>query len=177
MIIYHFRSYGIRASWWIAMGTICLVNFIAVGIRKFWHHRKAKLAASQNPHQANIANQPNANNSPGLFNNAIHNSDVISLKNIFLFCLIGASLKVVRMILFVIMDEFGNAKIALYIFITNRITHITLFIISPLILLVSKKDARQHVKFLFWNEWAPDFVQVYNPNRVHEIKLNPTRKV
>ena len=74
-------------------------------------------------------------------------------------------------------DEVGNAKIALYFFVTNRIVHITLLIISPLVLLVSKKEARQHVKFLFWNEWAPDFVQVYNPNRVHEIKLNPTRKV
>ena len=171
MIIYHFRSYGIRASWWIAMGTICLVNFIAVGIRKLWHNRKAKRAASQNPHQGNIANQPNANNSPGLFNNSIHNSDVISLKNIFVFCLIGATLHVTKGILFGMIDEVGNAKIALYFFVTNRITHITLLIISPLVLLVSKKDARQHVKFLFWNEWAPDFVQAYNPNRVHEIKL------
>ena len=156
------------------MGTICFANFIAVGVRKLWHHIKAKLAASQNPHQANIANQPNANNPPGLFNNARHNSDVTSLKNIFLFCLIAAILYVIKGIFFGMIDEVGNAKIALYFFVTNRIVHIALLIISPLVLLVSKKDARQHVKFLFWNEWAPDFVQVYNPNRVHEIKLNPT---
>ena len=66
------------------------------GKRKLWHHRKAKLAASQNRHQANIENQPNANNPPGVFNNAIHNSDVTSFKNIFLFCLIAAILYVIK---------------------------------------------------------------------------------
>ena len=159
------------------MGMNHLTNYIVVGIRKAWHHRKEKLAASQNAQQPNIGNQPNPNNPPGLFNNTIHNSDVTSIKNIFFLFLIAVSLFGIQGIFITMIDEVGNAKIALYFFITNRITNIALLIVCPLVILVSKKDARQHVKFLFWNEWAPDFIQVYNPNRVHEIELNLTQKV
>ena len=36
---------------------------------------------------------------------------------------------------------------------------------------------RRHVKTTFWNEWAPDFIQVYNPNRVVEIELNNNPRI
>ena len=61
--------------------------------------------------------------------------------------------------------------------INYRLTSLFSLICTPLVLLLSKKEARQHVKFLFWNEWAPDFIQVYNPIRVPEIRLNQIPKV
>ena len=158
------------------MGLICLINLIAICVKKFWNWRKEKIAASQNQ----LPNIQNANNLPqnnGPFNNAIHNSDVTSFVNLFLLVMTVVLGWIIRVISLSFIDKSESIQVAINFFINYKLTSIFSLICAPLVLLVSKKEARQHVKFLFWNEWAPDFIQVYNPNRVHEIRLNQIPKV
>ena len=145
------------------MGVLCVMNFIAISGKKFWHWRREKIAASQ------IQNNPSQNNEP--FNNTVHNSDVTSTKNLFFLFVTVALAGIVRAVSLALIDKDESSQIAFQFFINYKVISTFSLICAPLVLLISKKEARQHIKFLFWNEWAPDFIQVYNPNRVHGIGL------
>ena len=142
----------------------------------FWHWRIEKNTLPQNI-QPNFENQGTPSQNQGHFNNSMYNSDITSLKNllllislIFFFWLIhGLSLSLI--------DKNETSHVALRFFITFRISSIFFVVICPLVLIVTKREAKQHIRFLFWNEWAPEFIQVYNPNRVHVIELNQCPKV
>ena len=158
------------------MGLICLINFIAIGGKKFWHWRKEKIAGSQNQlPNVQIDNNLPQNNGP--FNNAIHNSDITSFQNIFFLVMTVVLGWIIRAVSLSFIDKSESNQVAINFLINYKLTSLFSLICAPLVLLVSKKEARQHFKFLFWNEWAPDFIQAYNPNRVHEIRLNQIPKV
>ena len=154
------------------MALICLTNYIAIGIKKFWHWRKERKLASRNI-QANIQIQENESQNGGFFNNSIYNTDVTSLRNIFILIIVVTLLWIIRGVSLSLIDKTESNQVAMQFFVTNRLSNTIFMVVSPLALLVSKDEARQHIKFLFWNEWAPDFIQTYNPNRVHEIKQTP----
>ena len=59
----------------------------------------------------------------------------------------------------------------------NNARHNQRAFLMPVLFFVMNKHARRHVKRTFWNEWAPDFIQVYNPNRVVEIELNNNPRI
>ena len=160
------------------MATICLTNYIAIGCKKLWHWRKEKIAASQNQ-QLDIQNQENPAppNNNCLFNNSIYNTDITSLKNLLLVIIVAVSLWVIQGILLSLIDTSDGDQVAMKFFVMNRFHTVLFMFVSPIVLLVTQREAKQHVKYLFWNEWAPDFMQVYNPNRVHEIELNRCSKV
>ena len=141
------------------MGVLCLMNFIAISGKKFWYWRRDKIIISQS--QSN----PSQNNE--LFNNTVHNSDITSTKNLFFLFLTVALAGITRAVSLALIDKSESSQIAIQFFVNHKVISTFSLICAPLALLISKKDARQHVKFLFWNEWAPDFIQVYNPNRVH----------
>ena len=151
------------------MALICLTNYIAIGSKKFWHWRKERNSASQNV-QANIQNQENVPQNNGFFNNSIYNTDVTSLRNIFLIIIVVMLLWIIRGVSLSLIDKTESNQVAMQFFVTNRLSNTMFMVVSPLALLLSKYEARQHIKFLFWNEWAPDIIQTFNPNRVHEIK-------
>ena len=158
-----------RKIWYATMALICLTNYIAIGSKKFWHWRKERNSASQNV-QANIQNQENVPQNNGFFNNSIYNTDVTSLRNIFLIIIVVMLLWIIRGVSLSLIDKTESNQVAMQFFVTNRLSNTMFMVVSPLALLLSKDEARQHIKFLFWNEWAPDFIQRFNPNRVHVIK-------
>lgn len=155
--------YRYRKVWWITMGVLCVMNFIAISANKFWHWRKEKMTISQSQ------NNPSQNNEP--FNNTVYNSDVTSIKNLFFLFLTVALAGIIRAVSLTLIDKDESSQIAFQFFVNYKVISTFSLICAPLVLLISKKEARQHIKFLFWNEWAPDFVQAYNPNRVHGIGL------
>ena len=114
-------------------------------------------------------NNPSQNNEP--FNNTVYNSDVTSIKNLFFLFLTVALAGIIRAVSLTLIDKDESSQIAFQFFVNYKVISTFSLICAPLVLLISKKEARQHIKFLFWNEWAPDFVQAYNPNRVHGIGL------
>ena len=121
--------------------------------------------------------QPEAQNAPMnngfAFNNAIHNKDVLSSKLFatIVIVMLCIGLSIVLSGLFI--DQSNPEHIAMRFFILFIATSIFRAIICPIMLFVMNEKARNHVQSLFWNEWAPDFLQSYNSNRVQEIRLNP----
>ena len=145
------------------MGILCLINFIAISGKRFWNWRREKITISQNQ------NNPSQNNEP--FNNAVHNSDVTSIKNLFFLFITVAIAGMIRAVSLAFIDKAEISQIAFQYFVNYKVISIFSLICAPLVLLLSKTEARQYIKFLFWNEWAPDFIQLHNPNRVHGIGL------
>ena len=158
-----------RKIWYLTMGLICLTNYFAIGIKKVQYWRKEKRrrgnAASVNL-QHNVQNQENCPRKKGLFNNSIHNIDVISLRHIFNAIIVVTLWWVIRGISLSLLDKTNRNQVAMNFFFVSQFANILLLVVSPLVLLASNNEARQHIRMLFWNEWAPDFIQTYNPNRV-----------
>ena len=78
------------------MALICLTNYIAIVGKKIWHWRKEKIAASHNL-QLDIQNQEHqAPNNNYFFNITMYNTDITSLKNLFLVIIITVMLWVIR---------------------------------------------------------------------------------
>ena len=158
------------------MAVICLTNHIAIGCKKIWHWRKEKIAASQNQQlDIQIQEHPPQNNC--LFNNSIYNPDLTSLKNLFLLFIVIFLLWMIHGISLSLIDKTESIQVAMRYFVTFRLSSIIFVVICPLVLLATKKEAKQHIKFLFWNELAPDFFQLSNPNRVQKIELDKVTKV
>lgn len=146
-----------RKIWWSTMAVVCLINYLAIGGKKIWHRRKEKIAASQNQ-QLDIQNQeiPPQNNC--LFNNSIYNTDLTSLNNLFLLFIVVFLLWVIHGVSLSLIDKTESIQVAMRYFVTFRLSSIFYVVICPFVLIVTKNEARQHIKFLFWNELAPDFI-------------------
>ena len=152
---------------WIAFAITTIFNFLAIKGKKLWIWRKEKLAASQVQVQQEEAQQ---NGLGMIFNNVIHNKDVISPK-LFAFIVVAIiclGLSIVLSGQYV--DQLNPQHIAIRFYIHYTINTLFLVIVIPIMLFLMNDKAKSHVISLFWNEWAPDFLQNFNPNRVHEIR-------
>ena len=161
-----------RRALWIIVAIVCMLNFLAIGGKRLWIWRKEKnVAASGIQLQSQVQNEPI--NYGFAFNNAIHNMDVLSSKllAIIIIVLLCIGLSIALSGLFI--DQSNPEHIALRFFILFTTSSIFRAFICPIMLFITNENARTHVRSLFWNEWAPDFLQSYNPNRVQEIRLNP----
>ena len=153
-------------TFWIAFAVTAIFNFLAIKGKKLWIWRKEKLAASQVQVQQEEAQQ---NGLGMIFNNVIHNKDVISPK-LFAFIVVTISclgLSIVLSGLYV--DQSNPQHQAIRIYIHYTINTLFLVIGIPLVLFLINEKAKSHVISFFWNEWAPDFIQKFNSNRVHGI--------
>ena len=145
---------------------------MAIGGRRLWIWRKEKKAAA-----SGIQLQPEVQNEPMnygfAFNNAIHNMDVLSSKLLAVIIIVslGKGLTITLSGLFI--DQSNPVHIALRFYILFTSSSIFRAILFPILIFIMNEKARSHVKYFFWNECTPDFLQSYNPNRVHDIRLNP----
>ena len=80
------------------------------------------------------------------------------------------------MTLFLVEKNDQNLEALRFFFTFNALFFARAFLV-PVMFFVMNKHVRRHVKTTFWNEWAPDFIQVYNPNRVVEIELNNNPRI
>ena len=148
---------------------------MAIGAKKLWIYRKEQIQAAQ--HQViNQDQQPQQQNNALLFNNAIHNDDVMNMKHI-IACAIAVGLFLLTYLSSFLLDKDSNNYLAIRFFIIEQAKFLARSVLLPIIFFAFNKDARKHVKTTFWNEWAPDFLQTHNPNRVEEIRLRPNPSV
>ena len=152
-----------------------MLNFLAIVGKKLWIWRKEKKATASGIQLQQEVQNPPMNNGFA-FNNAIHNKDVLSSKlfTIIIFAMLCLGLSIVLSGFFI--DQSNPEHIAMRFYILFTVGSILRAIICPILLFVMNEKARSHVKSLFWNEWAPDFLQSFNPNRVHDIRLNHVHK-
>ena len=157
---------------WIILAIVCMINFLAIIGKKLWIWRKEKKTAASGIQLQQEVQNP-SNNNGFVFNNAIHNKDVLSSKllAIILIAMLCLGLSIVLSGLFI--DQSNSEHVAIRFYILFTASSIVRAIICPILLFLMNENAKSHVKSLFWNEWAPDFLQSYNPNRVHDIRLNP----
>ena len=163
---------------WTVSSIIIVINFLAIGAKKLWIYRKEQIQAAQ--HQViNQDQQPQEQNNALLFNNAIHNDDVMNMKQHIIVCAIAVGLFLLTYLSSFLLDKDSNNYLAIRFFIIEQAKFLVRSVLLPIIFFAFNKDARRHVKTTFWNEWAPDFLQTHNPNRVEEIRLrpNPTSRV
>ena len=166
-----FIFYRTRRVLWIIAAIICMLNFLAIGGKRLCIWRKETKAAA-----SGIQLQPEAQKAPinngFAFNNMIHNKDVLSSKSlaIIVIVLLCIGLSVVLSGLYI--DQSNPEHIAMRFYIIFISSSIFRAIVFPILLFFMNEKARNHVKSLFWNEWAPGFLQSYNPTRVHDIRLN-----
>ena len=157
---------------WIILAIVSILNFLAIVGKKLWIWRKEKKALASGIQLQQEVQNPSINNGFS-FNNAIHNKDVLSSKllAIILIAMLCLGLSIVLSGLFI--DQSNSEHVAIRFYILFTASSIVRAIICPILLFFMNENAKSHVKSLFWNEWAPDFLQSYNPNRVHDIRLNP----
>ena len=160
--------------WWGTFIVILVADNIAIGAKKLWIYRKDQLQAAQNQGaivvNKNLHQQPQQNALQ--LNNARHNQDLTTWRQNILACLIFVGMILgPYMTLFLVEKNDQNLE-ALRFFFTFNTLFLARAFLMPVLFFVMNKHARRHVKRTFWNEWAPDFIQVYNPNRVDEIELN-----
>ena len=159
--------------WWGAFIAILLADNIAIGAKKLWIYRKDQLQAAQNQGaivvNKNLHQQPQQNALQ--LNNARHNQDLTTWRQNILACLIFVGMILGPYMTLFLVEKNENLE-ALRFFFTFNILFLARAFLMPVLFFVMNKHARRHVKRTFWNEWAPDFIQVYNPNRVDEIELN-----
>ena len=137
-----------------------------------WNHRKEQLQAAH--HQViNQDQQPQQQNNALFFNNAIHNDDVVNMKQHIIACAIAVGLFLLTYLSSFLLDKDAKNYLAIRFFIIEEGKFLARSVFLPIVFFAFNKDARRHVKITFWNEWAPDFLQTYNPNRVEEIRLRP----
>ena len=149
-----------------------MLNFLAIGGKRLWIWRKEKKTAA-----SGIQLQSEAHNAAMYngfaFNNMNHNMDVLSSKllAIIVIVMLCIGLSVVLSGLYI--DQSNPEHIAMQFYIIFTSSSIFRATVCPILLFFMNEKARSHVKSLFWNEWAPHYFQSYNPNRVHDIRLNP----
>ena len=112
-----------------------------------------------------------------IMNNAIHNQDVMSLKQDFVVSFICAGMVLGSFIASLFIQRNSPENLALKFYFNYNALSIARGLLVPVVFFSMNKQARRHVKTTFWNEWAPDFIQVYNPNRVVEIELNNNPRI
>ena len=168
-----------RKIWWGTASAIWIINFILIGAKKLWTYRQDQLQAAQNQGSnganENLHQQPQHNALQ--LNNTIHNQDVMSIKQDVLVCLVAVSMVLGTYIGSFLVDNNGEYYIVVRFFFNYNAMFLARAFLIPVIFFVMNKHARRHVKTTFWNEWAPDFIQVYNPNRVVEIELNNNPRI
>ena len=160
--------YRAHRKFWIAFAVTAIFNFLAIKGKKLWIWRKEKLAAAAA--QVQIQQEEAPQNGLGMiFNNVIHNKDVISSK-LFTFIVVAIlclGLSILLSGLYV--DQSNPQHQAIRFYIHYTINTLFLVIGIPLMLFLINEKAKSHVISFFWNEWAPDFIQKFNLNRVHGI--------
>ena len=160
--------YRAHRKFWIAFAVTAIFNFLAIKGKKLWIWRKEKLAAAAA--QVQIQQEEAPQNGFGMiFNNVIHNKDVISSK-LFTFIVVAIlclGLSILLSGLYV--DQSNPQHQAIRFYIHYTINTLFLVIGIPLMLFLINEKAKSHVISFFWNEWAPDFIQKFNLNRVHGI--------
>ena len=159
---------------WIVSSTIIVLSFLAIGAKKLWIYRKEQIQAAQ--HQVlnhDRQQQHQQQNNPLLFNNAIHNNDVMNMKQHIIACTVAVALFVLPLLSTYFIDKKSKNYLAIRFFIIEQAKFLARSVFLPIIFFAFNKDARRHVKVTFWNEWAPDFLQTHNPNREGEIRLRP----
>ena len=153
---------------------IWFVNYAAIGVKKLWAYRKDQLLATQNQERIvvnqNVHPQPQPNALQ--LNNAIHNQDVTTTRQNILLVLISVGMILGTYITSFFVEKNNENHLAIRFFFNFNTLFLARALLVPVLLFAMNKHARRHLKTTFWNEWAPDFIQVYNPNRVVEIELN-----
>ena len=172
----YFRA---RKVLWVTFSVICIFNYILIGAKKLWTYRKDQQQAAQNQ-GGNVANinihqQPQHNAMQ--LNNAIHNQDVMSIQQDVLVCLVSVGMVLCSYITSFLIDKNREDQLAVRFFFSFNARFLARAFLVPIVFFVMNKHARRHVKRTFWNEWAPDFIQVYNPIRVVEIELNNNPRI
>ena len=159
--------YRAHRKFWIAFAVTAIFNFLAIKGKKLWIWRKEKLAAAAA--QVQIQQEEAPQNGLGMiFNNVIHNKDVISSKLFtFIVAILCLGLSILLSGLYV--DQSNPQHQAIRFYIHYTINTLFLVIGIPLMLFLINEKAKSHVISFFWNEWAPDFIQKFNLNRVHGI--------
>ena len=160
--------YRAHRKFWIAFAVTAIFNFLAIKGKKLWIWRKEKLAAAAA--QVQIQQEEAPQNGLGMiFNNVIHNKDVISPK-LFAFIVVTISCLGLSIVLSgQYVDRSNPQHIAIRFYIHYTINTLFLVLGIPLMLFLINEKAKSHVISFFWNEWAPDFIQKFNLNRVHGI--------
>ena len=173
-----FCNFRARKVWWGTFTVILITNFSLIGAKKLWTYRKDQLQAAQN-HGGNAAieNLQQPQHNALQLNNAIHNKDVMSVKQDLLVCLVAVSMVSGTYITWFFIDKNRQDHLATKFFFNFNALFLARAFLVPVVFFVMNKHARRHVKTTFWNEWAPDFIQVYNPNRVVEIELNNNPRI
>ena len=120
---------------------------------------------------ATVNNNQHTPNNALQLNNAIHNKDVMTIRQDFLVCLVALGMVLGAYLTSFMADTNSAIGLATKWFFVFHASFLARALIFPVIFFAMNKHARGHVKTTFWNEWAPDFIQVYNPNRVVEIEL------
>ena len=153
-----------------------MANFTAIGAKKLWTFRKDQLQAAKN--KGGIIGATNQNpyqqqppNHALQLNNDIHNRDVMNIRQDLLIYLIAICMVLGTYLTSFFVDKNSKNDIAITWFFNFNSVFLARALFVPVVFFVMNKYARRHVKATFWNEWAPDFIQNYNPNKVVEIKV------
>ena len=165
-----------RKVWYGTSLAILVANFTAIGAKKLWNYRRDRLEAARNKDRiiatANVSQHQQPQNQAWQFNNAIHNQDVMTIRQDILVCLIATCIVLGTYITSFFVDKNSKNDIAIKWFRNFNAVFLARALLVPVVFFAMNKHARRHVKTTFWNEWAPDFIQAYNPNRVVDIELN-----
>ena len=166
--VFYFRA---RKVWWSTFSVICIVNFVLIGAKKLWTYRKLQAAQNQGGNIVieNLQQQPQHNALQ--LNNAIHNKDVMSITQDVLVCLVAVGMFLGTYITSLFIEKNRKDHLAVRFFFHFNAHFLARALIVPVVFFAMNKHARRHVKTTFWNEWAPDFIQNYNPNGFIEIEL------
>ena len=150
---------------------ICIVNYVLIGAKKLWTYRKLQAAQMQGRNIAieNFQQQPQHNALQ--INNAIHNKDVMSITQDVLVCLVSIGMVLGTYITTLFIDKNREDHLAVRFFFNFNAAFLTRAFLVPVVFFAMNKHARRHVKTTFWNEWAPDFIQNYNPNNNRVVKI------
>ena len=97
----------------------------------------------------------------------------MNMKQHIIACTVAVALFVLPLLSTYFIDKKSKNYLAIRFFIIEQAKFLARSVFLPIIFFAFNKGARRYVKVTFWNEWAPDFLQMYNPNRVEEIRLRP----
>ena len=141
-LMYHAKTFIITI-------TFCLIAMVGKKLQIKWKDRNL------------VVDIPQQNNNPSSinFNTQYKNKDLLSQnQNIAIFSIISVVSILISLMFFFSKDSpwwtFG--------FLRFFNTWILCFIL-PVLFLICSQEARNHVKIMFWNEWAPDFVRNMYP--------------
>ena len=153
-----------------------MANFTAIGAKKLWNFRKGQLLAAKN--KGGIIGATNQNshqqqppNHALQLNNDLHNRDVMNIRQYFLVCLIAICMVLGTYLTSFFVDKNSKNDIAIKWFYNFNTVFLARALLVPVVFFAMNKHARRHVKTTFWNEWAPDFIQNYNPNNKRVVKI------